>query len=395
MPGKTRDRLGSSPAELRVLACRRGPRRMWAGWSLTRIGVKDVLLDAQTLRTVGSAPYGGADVGECLAAAARVRGTDLTSWHDAWVSAAAATLALAEGELAAGRTETARLAFWRSSSYFRTAGVMLMGSPPDPRLVDTNLRQTDAFRRGAALLAMPPEIVQIPYEGTTLPGYFFRAGDGQRPRATVILTGGYDGTAEELYFFNGAAALARGYHVLAFDGPGQGAALLQQGLILRPDWENVVTPVVDCLLSRAEVDASKIALIGLSLASWERERWIASASELSVQGSVGCSHSTLGAAAAWLRTAPRVPLMTGSSDIGGSAGWWLCGDERDEDVVDDLAQDVVGDGFERHHHLVTEEVEGEIDDPGSEAVRVDLPSLDGAVDDLLDGGAALAEERVA
>ena len=368
---------------------------MWAGWSLTRIGVKDVLLDAQTLRTVGSAPYGGADVGECLAAAARVRGTDLTSWHDAWVSAAAATLALAEGELAAGRTETARLAFWRSSSYFRTAGVMLMGSPPDPRLVDTNLRQTDAFRRGAALLAMPPEIVQIPYEGTTLPGYFFRAGDGQRPRATVILTGGYDGTAEELYFFNGAAALARGYHVLAFDGPGQGAALLQQGLILRPDWENVVTPVVDCLLSRAEVDASKIALIGLSLASWERERWIASASELSVQGSVGCSHSTLGAAAAWLRTAPRVPLMTGSSDIGGSAGWWLCGDERDEDVVDDLAQDVVGDGFERHHHLVTEEVEGEIDDPGSEAVRVDLPSLDGAVDDLLDGGAALAEERVA
>ena len=91
---------------------------------------------------------------------------------------------------------------------------------------------------------------------------------GQEPRATVILTGGYDGTAEELYFFNGAAALARGYHVLAFDGPGQGAALLQQGLVLRPDWENVVTPVLDYLLSRPGVDAGKIALIGLSLGGY-------------------------------------------------------------------------------------------------------------------------------
>jgi hypothetical protein len=88
---------------------------------LTRFGGKDVLLDAQTLRTAGSAPYGGADIGECLAAARRVRATALTSWHGAWVSAAAATLALAQAELAAGRTETARLAFWRSSSYFRAA----------------------------------------------------------------------------------------------------------------------------------------------------------------------------------------------------------------------------------------------------------------------------------
>jgi pimeloyl-ACP methyl ester carboxylesterase len=235
---------------------------------LTRLGVKDELLDAQTLRTAGSAPYGGADIGECLAAAGRVRGTDLASWHDAWVSAAASALAVAEGELDAGRTESARLAFWRSSSYFRTAGVMLMGTPLDSRLVQSNAAQAEAFRRGAALLALPPEIIRIPYEDTTLPGYFFRAADGPEPRATVILTGGYDGTAEELYFFNRAAALARGYNVLAFDGPGQGAALLQQGLILRPDWENVVTPVLDYLLSRPRVDGGKIALIGLSLGGY-------------------------------------------------------------------------------------------------------------------------------
>jgi alpha-beta hydrolase superfamily lysophospholipase len=90
------------------------------------------------------------------------------------------------------------------------------------------------------LLVQPPEIVAIPYENTTLPGYHFRVDRDERPRPTVVLVGGYDGTSEELYFLNGRAALARGYNVLAFDGPGQGAALLQQQLVLRPDFETVV-----------------------------------------------------------------------------------------------------------------------------------------------------------
>jgi alpha-beta hydrolase superfamily lysophospholipase len=232
---------------------------------VTHFAVADGLLDAQTLRAAGTAPYGGADVGECRAAAAAVRGTDLASWHAAWTSTAGTVLALAQAEQAAGRLESARLAFFRASSYFRTAGVMLLGAPLDPRLADSYARQASAFRSGAALLTPPPEIVQIPYEGTTLPGYFFRAGPDPAPRATVILTGGYDGTAEELYFANGAAALARGYHVLAFDGPGQGAALVRQGLVLRPDWEAVITPVVDYLLTRPDVDPDRVALIGLSL----------------------------------------------------------------------------------------------------------------------------------
>ncbi len=77
---------------------------------------------------------------------------------------------------------------------------------------------------GATLMQPAPEIIEIPSSDgdLPLPGYFLRAGEDDRSRATVILTGGYDGSAEELYFFDGAAALARGYNVLAFDGPGQG-----------------------------------------------------------------------------------------------------------------------------------------------------------------------------
>jgi dienelactone hydrolase len=235
---------------------------------MTHLALKDELLDAQTLRAAGLAPYGGADLGECLAAAGAVRGTDLTSWHAAWTSMAVTVLALAEREQAAGRPESARLAFFRASTYFRTAGGMLLGVPLDPRLADSYQRQASTFRSGAALLADPPEILQVPYEDTTLPGYFFRAGPDPDPRPTLILTGGYDGTAEELYFSNGAAALARGYNVLAFDGPGQGAALVEQGLVMRPDWAAVITPVVDYLLTRPDVDPARIALIGLSLGGY-------------------------------------------------------------------------------------------------------------------------------
>jgi pimeloyl-ACP methyl ester carboxylesterase len=232
---------------------------------MTHLFLKDELLDAQLLRTVGTAPYGGADLGECLATAARVDGTKLTSWHDAWVSTAERVCALAETELAAGRLGTARGAFFRASNYFRTAGVMLMGAPFDERLRVSNARQTEVFQRSAALLAQPPEILAIPYAGTTLPGYHFRVDGDERPRPTVVLVGGYDGTSEELYFLNGRAALDRDYNVLAFDGPGQGAALLQQELVLRPDFETVVAAVVDFLAGRSDTDGQRVALIGLSL----------------------------------------------------------------------------------------------------------------------------------
>jgi alpha-beta hydrolase superfamily lysophospholipase len=232
---------------------------------LTRLLFKDELLDAQLLRAVGAAPYGGADVGECLTTAARIDERDLGSWHAQWSAAAASVAELAERERAAGRVESARLAYLRACTYHRTAGVMLMGVPLDPRLASAYAAQSEAFRHAMALMDPPGEAIEIPFEDTHLPGYFLRAADDDRPRATVILTGGYDGTAEELYVANGAAALARGYNVLAFDGPGQGSVLVRQRLALRPDWERVVGAVLDVALARPDVDGDRVALIGMSL----------------------------------------------------------------------------------------------------------------------------------
>jgi len=229
------------------------------------LAFKDEVLDAQLLRLLGTATYGGAEVGECMSVARAVKGTDLDSWFEAWSRMAQAVASIGEQQQAAGHIQSAWLAYQRACGYHRTAGVMLMGVPLDARLVDANARQTEMFRRATALMRPAPEIVEIPFEGVSLPGYFFAAAADGRARATVILTGGYDGTAEELYFANGAAALDRGYNVLAFDGPGQGATLIQRGLPLRADWESVVAAVLDHALARPDVDARRVALIGLSL----------------------------------------------------------------------------------------------------------------------------------
>ena len=67
-----------------------------------------------------------------------------------------------------------------------------------------------------------------------------------------------------MWMWGAAGATARGYDCLTFDGPGQGYALWKQGLYFRPDWEKVITPVVDFALSRPGVDPKRIALQGIS-----------------------------------------------------------------------------------------------------------------------------------
>lgn len=88
------------------------------------------------------------------------------------------------------------------------------------------------------MLSRKAETIEIPYEGTTLPGYFFsisqRGYDNNsnnnnddpintnhkqvaKGKPTLILTTGLDGAQEELYFLGIAAALERGYNCLTFE----------------------------------------------------------------------------------------------------------------------------------------------------------------------------------
>jgi pimeloyl-ACP methyl ester carboxylesterase len=229
---------------------------------------RDPLFDAQWLRAAGHSCSGGAEVCECFAVARQIREPDAESWFKAWYSLAEAVLAGGEKSRATGRRVSALGSFLRASNYFRAAYTFLIGAPVDPRVVDAYRLHRAAFEAGVALMLPTAETIAIPYDGATMHGYLFRASDDGTSRPTVIVNGDYDSTAEEAYLFSGAAAVARGYTTIVFDGPGQGAAIIESRMVFRPDWEAVIGPVIDYASKRSEVDPAKIALMGISFGGY-------------------------------------------------------------------------------------------------------------------------------
>jgi hypothetical protein len=252
----------------RCQSCDAAVRFRVVGYLRMSLVFKDSLFDSQWLRAAGHSSSGGAEINECFAAASRIREADAESWFRAWCQQAEDVLSAAEESRKNGRRVSALGSYLRASNYFRAAYTFLIGAPVDPRLIDAYRRHRVAFEQAAALMLPAALPISIPYPDAALHGYLFRAADDGARRPTLIVTGGYDSTAEETYLFSGAAAVARGYNCIVFDGPGQGAAIIENGIVFRPDWEAVIAPVVDYAVSRPEVDPARIALMGISFGGY-------------------------------------------------------------------------------------------------------------------------------
>ncbi|WP_405166419.1 alpha/beta fold hydrolase [Nocardia sp. NBC_01499] len=223
----------------------------------------------EALRAAGYATYGGAELGEVLVTCRRIPEGDEEAWSAQWAATAARVERIGRDALAAGHRVSAREALLRASNYYRTADFYRRADPAnDTESARLAKASQQTFADAAALLDTPARALRIPYEDTTLPGYLFLADDSGRPRPTVLYHGGYDSTLEEDYLALAAGALRRGYNVLAFDGPGQGSNVREQGLHFRPDWEAVVTPAVDFAFALPEVDADRLVLVGTSLGGY-------------------------------------------------------------------------------------------------------------------------------
>ena len=224
---------------------------------------KDDDFEFMTEIALGAVAYRVAEAGEVLATVARIKSGDYGSWVAEWEATAERVRGLAAAA-EAGHPVSAREAYLRASSYFFNAAFFVAGTDRSDRLPELWRTHRDCFEQAAALFDPPFERVSIPYEGSALEGWFFPARrDGER-RPLVLLNNGSDGTVTDMWVQGAAAANERGYHALTFDGPGQGQALFEQGLHFRPDWEAVVTPVVDHVLTRDDVDSQRIALLGVS-----------------------------------------------------------------------------------------------------------------------------------
>jgi alpha-beta hydrolase superfamily lysophospholipase len=222
----------------------------------------------ETLRMFGADEYGGASFGEVLATANRIKAGDYDSWYDGWNGIADRIAGEADDQLKRQHRVSARDSYLRASNYYRSSEFFLHGDAKDPRIAHAYRRSVGCYKAAAALYELPIEPVEIPYEGKTLPGYLHRADGSARKRPLLILHTGFDGSAEEMHWSGARAAVERGYHVLVFDGPGQFGARHRDGLTFRPDWEKVVTPVVDFAFKIKGVDTGRIALRGDSMGGY-------------------------------------------------------------------------------------------------------------------------------
>ncbi|SHE24338.1 alpha/beta fold hydrolase [Actinomyces glycerinitolerans] len=161
-----------------------------------------------------------------------------------WVGA---YLHLARGARTAGRDFDA-VVYERAAQFFMSGG--------DPRRFPIRERFVDFMRQRFSL-----DPVDIPCDGAVLPAYdlpALRLGPSEEPRSTWVVCGGFDSYIEEWFPLLDAVA-RRGHRVIAFDGPGQGGVLEEQGVPLVAGWERPVSAVLD------HFGLNNVTLVGLSL----------------------------------------------------------------------------------------------------------------------------------
>jgi len=240
--------------------------------SVTRVaGFRDAEFDYQLLRIMGLADFGGSTVGECLAAAGMITDGATASWTAVFGDLARRVERAGESCLAAGHIVSARDHFLRASTYYRSAEYYAEADPV--AMAAAGERSRHCFQRAIALGDAPVEPVAIPFADATLPGYLVDPGpvpgSTRRPVGTLVVIGGFDSSAEELYLQLGVPGAARGWRVLVFDGPGQtGCMRLHPHLVFRPDYEAPVGAVLDFLDTRAPGAGGGVALAGLSLGGY-------------------------------------------------------------------------------------------------------------------------------
>ncbi len=225
----------------------------------------DESFDFQLMRTMAHSVCGMADINECLVTARKIQEGDFESWYNEWYAIAERILGIAEQCIKEEHQVSAFSAFLRASNYYRAAEFYLHGNPQDPRIRSVGNKSRACYARAMTLAPTTITPINIPYEHTTLPGYFYRVDNKQRP--TLIIQSGFDGTQEELYGY-ALEGVKRGYHVLTFEGPGQGYVLREQSLPFRPDWEVVIRAVTDFAITQPEVNSSMLMLFGLSFGGY-------------------------------------------------------------------------------------------------------------------------------
>lgn len=104
------------------------------------------------------------------------------------------------------------------------------------------------------------EQFEVPYKEAFLPAMRVSP-KGDKKKGIIVMHGGFDSFIEEFYswirYFSD-----HGYEVIAFEGPGQGAALRKHGFAVDYEWEKPIKAVLDYF------KLNDVTLVGISMGGW-------------------------------------------------------------------------------------------------------------------------------
>ena len=142
--------------------------------------------------------------------------------------------------------------------YYRAAEFLV--EPSDTNKLPLYKKFNDLFYQSFADEGI--ERHKVPYAGSYLPAMLLapRSDDGMR-KGTIVAFGGFDSFIEEWYGLWAYFAEA-GYEVIAFEGPGQGAALREFNLPFDHAWEKPTSAILDYF------EVHDATLIGLSMGGY-------------------------------------------------------------------------------------------------------------------------------
>lgn len=187
-------------------------------------------------------------------------------WCGAWCQRAGVHETLGREALERGYKLSAGEHLSRAAVYYHFAKFVFVHDLAQMRAAHM---KAVACKQAALPHLRPPAVrVEIPYQGKFLAGFLRLPAGAVRPPVLVMVPG-LDSAKEELEAYE-LPFLARGIATLTVDGPGQGEA--EYDFPIRGDYEVPVKAIVDWVLTRAEVDSSRIGLWGVSLGGYYAAR---------------------------------------------------------------------------------------------------------------------------
>lgn len=219
----------------------------------------EVKAEAITRAENGMYPLIGLDPADVREAFASITKMDDDEW-------AAAFIKVADRYMAQGHTLETSDPEKAGAAYVRAWRLYSFGRWPVPSSAGKRqayAKALEAFLANARLMDPPLQVVRIPFEGTEIIGYLRLPKNAKGPVPVVVAISGLDSRKEDMAV-NFGAVLPYGIGFFAVDSPGTGQAPIKASETA----ERMFSRVIDYLLTRPDVDPTKIAVDGQSFGGY-------------------------------------------------------------------------------------------------------------------------------